>query len=77
MKYIIRILLFVVIGFVSFGYYHKNSGNPEGDKWVGVGILIMALVLMPLFIYHRYNGKDLSKYKFKLNDQEEKNKEKQ
>jgi hypothetical protein len=76
MKYIIRILLFIVIGFVSFGYYHKNSGNTEGDKWIGIGILIMALVLMPLFIYHRYKGKDLNKYMFKLNGEEE-NKEKQ
>lgn len=76
MKYIIRILFFLFVGFVSFGYYHKNSGNTEGDKWVGIGILIMALVLMPLFVYHRYKGKDLNKYKFKLDNLEE-NKEKQ
>ena len=76
MKYIIRILLFLFIGFVCFGYYLKNSGNPEGDKWVGIGILIMALVLMPLFVYHRYKGKDLNKYRFKLGNEEEENKEK-
>lgn len=76
MKYIIRILVLTVICFVSFGYFHKNLGNPEGDKWVGIGILIMALVLMPLFVYHRYKGKDLNKYRFKLGNEEE-NKEKQ
>lgn len=77
MKYIIKILVLTVICFVSFGYFHKNSGNPEGDKWVGIGILIMALVLMPLFVYHRYKGKDLNKYRFKLGGEETENEEKQ
>jgi hypothetical protein len=71
MKNTIKTLLLIVICFVSFGYYHKNSGNPEGDKWVGIGILIMALVLMPLFVYHRYKGKDLNRYKFKQGNEEE------
>lgn len=62
MKYLIRILVLVVICFVSYGYYFKNQGNDAGDKWVGIGVLIMSLVLMPLFIYHRYKGKDLNQY---------------
>ena len=77
MKYLIRLLVLTVICFVSYGYFHKNQGNIEGDKWVGIGILIMSLVLMPIFIYHRYKGKDLNKYMFKSAPEEDENIENQ
>jgi uncharacterized membrane protein YukC len=62
MKYLIRLLVLAVICFVSYGYFYKNQGNEEGDKWVGIGIMIMALVLMPVFIYHRYRTKNAKDY---------------
>lgn len=40
--------------------------NPgRGDKFIGIGVLILAFALMPLFLYHRYKGKDLSKYRLR------------
>lgn len=77
MKYLVRILLVIVLGFISFGYYHKNNGSAEGDKWVGIGILILALVLMPLFIYHRYKGKNLNDYMYKIGDEKKEDTENQ
>ena len=77
MKYIIRILLAIVLGFIAFGYYHKNSGHEEGDKWIGIGILIMAFILMPLFIYHRYKNKNLNDYMFKTDKKDSENIENQ
>ena len=77
MKYLVRILLVIVMGFISFGYYHKNNGNTEGDKWIGIGILILALVLMPLFIYHRYKNKNLNDYMFKIDPKKEEDTENQ
>lgn len=77
MKYIIRILLLLIIGFIAFGYYHKNSGDLEGDKWIGIGILILALILMPLFIYHRYKNKNLNDYVFKIDGKKEEDTENQ
>ena len=62
MKYLLRFLLFTFIAFIIYGYFLKNSGSTDGDKWVGVGVLIMALVLMPLFIYHRYKNKNVKDY---------------
>jgi uncharacterized protein YxeA len=77
MKYIIRLLLFTVIGFIAFGYYHKNNGNAEGDQWIGIGVLILTLVLMPLFIYHRYKNKNINDYVINLNDQKKEDAENQ
>lgn len=62
MKYIIRIILVTIIGFIGYGYYLKNTGITDGDKWVGIGVLLIAFVLMPLFIYHRYKNKNVKDY---------------
>lgn len=77
MKYLIRFLVAVVIGFVSYGYFLKNQENTEGDKFVGIGILIMALVLMPVFIYYRYRTKNVKDYLYKPTLKEEENTENQ
>jgi len=62
MKTVLKIILLIVIGFVAFGYYMKGNNNGEGEKFIGIGVLLFAFILMPLFIYHRYNGRDLSRY---------------
>ena len=77
MKHILRSLLLIVFGFIIFGYYHKNRGSEEGDKWIGIGILILALILMPIFIYHRYKNKNLNDYVFKIDDKKEEDTENQ
>lgn len=77
MKYFLRFLIIAVIGFVSYGYFHKNQGNSEGDKWVGIGVITLALVLMPVFVFHRYKNKNVKDYMFKLPEKEDKNTENQ
>lgn len=77
MKYIIRILLFIVLGFISLGYYLKNNGSTEGDKWVGIGVLLLAFVLMPVFIYHRYRNKKLKDFELNFNFKDDKDAENQ
>ena len=62
MKTILKIILVIVIGFVAFGYYMNSNNNGEGEKFIGIGVLLFAFILMPIFIYHRYNGRDLSRY---------------
>ena len=74
MKNVLRILLAVILGCIAFGYY-LNHGNPgSGEKYIGVGVLLLAFILMPLFIYHRYKDKDLSSYSFK-NQSKDRNEE--
>lgn len=62
MQIILRSVLVIVIGLVAFGYYVNFTDEGGGEKFIGIGVLIFAFVLMPLFIFHRYNGKDLSRY---------------
>ena len=71
MKIIIRIVLLTVIVLIAFGIYTNTGSEGEGEKLIGIGVVVFAFVLMPLFIYHRYNGKDLSKYSMRNMFQEE------
>lgn len=62
MKTILKLILAIILILVVFGFYTNSHNEGEGEKFIGIGVLIFAFVLMPLFIYHRYNGKDLSRY---------------
>ena len=77
MKYVIRILFFIVLAFIGYGFYIKNTIGDVGDKWVGIGVLISALVLMPIFLWHRYKNKKLEDYMFKFDKKKEENTENQ
>ena len=65
MKVFLRAILIIVIGFVAYGYYINGENLEEGEKYIGIGVLIFAFILMPLFVYHRYRNKDLRNYSFK------------
>ena len=65
MKIALRIIMALIFGFALFGFYTNSVNEGEGEKFIGIGVLLFAFVLMPLFIYHRYNGRDLSKYSLK------------
>lgn len=65
MKAVLISILVVVLGFVAYGYYVNIEKLAEGEKFIGIGVLIFAFILMPLFIYHRYKNKDLRNYSFK------------
>lgn len=63
MKYFIRILFIIDILLICIGYFFKlNGDHVTGDRWVGIGILSAAFVLMPAFIYHRWKGKNVKDY---------------
>lgn len=75
MKFVLSTILVLVLVVLGYGFYLKNTGDLNGEIVIGIGVLIIAFILMPLFIFHRYKNKDLSN--FKLNnfmDKEEKNK---
>ncbi len=64
MKIVLKIILFIVLALIVFGFYTKSQGE-EGDKFIGVGVLVLSFILMPLFIYHRYKDKNIKDYSFK------------
>ena len=57
MKKILIGLIVTIACLISFGYFQKNNGL-IGDKWIGIGILLVAFVLMPLFLYSRFKNKE-------------------
>ncbi len=65
MKIVLRIILVFVFGFIVYGFHTNSISEGEGEKFIGIGVLMFAFFLMPLFIYHRYNGRDLSRYSLK------------
>ena len=64
MKFVLSTILIFVLGMLTYGFYIKNSGDVQGEIIIGISVLIVAFVLMPLFIYHRYKNKNLSDFKF-------------
>jgi hypothetical protein len=58
MKKILVGLLVVVLSLISFGYYEK-SNQLNGDKWIGIGILILTFIVIPIFLYSRFKNKEV------------------
>ncbi|MEZ4786659.1 MAG: hypothetical protein R2790_01955 [Flavobacterium haoranii] len=73
MKYILQILLVVFFCLLGYGSYLNSEIAKSGDKWIGIGVLLIAFGIMPLFIIHRYKKSKLKEY---LNSQLDKNSEK-
>ena len=79
MKYLISTILIVILGMLIYGFYVKSTGDFNGEIIVGIAVLLIAFVLMPLFIFHRYKDKDLSEFRLdewfeKLKENEKKHK---
>lgn len=64
MKSILIFLLVTILGILIYGYYVKSSGDPNGEIVIGIGVLAIAFIFMPLFIYHRYKNKNLKDFTF-------------
>ncbi len=64
MKIALKIILATVIAFILFGYYTNSQNTGDGEKFIGIGVLIFSFILMPLFVYHRYKNKNLADYSF-------------
>ncbi|MVO10168.1 hypothetical protein GOQ30_13430 [Flavobacterium sp. TP390] len=73
MKYILIVLLVLFFSFLGYGSYLNSEIAKSGDKWIGIGVLIIAFGIMPLFILHRYKKSKLKEF---LNSQLDKNREK-
>jgi len=64
MKFVLSTILVLVIGMLTYGFYVKSNGDTNGEIIVGISVLMVAFVLMPLFIYHRYKNKKMSDFTF-------------
>ncbi|MDD3721589.1 MAG: hypothetical protein PHW92_03740 [Lutibacter sp.] len=64
MKFVLIFILAIALGMLGVGFYLKNAGNGNGEIVIGLGVLMVAFILMPLFIYHRYKNKNLKDFTF-------------
>lgn len=65
MKLVIKILAISIIIAIGVGFYYRmNNAMLLGDRIIGIAVLTSAFVLMPIFLYVRWNGKKLSDYTF-------------
>ena len=65
MKTGLRIILLMVFGLIGYGLYLNSDEAGSGEKFIGIGVMLFAFILMPLFIYYRYKDKDLRNYSLK------------
>ncbi|MBI9040996.1 hypothetical protein [Lutibacter sp.] len=64
MKFVLRFLLIVIIGTLTYGFYVKNNGDTNGEIIIGISVLAIAFIFMPIFIYHRYKNKNIKDFTF-------------
>lgn len=57
---ILAILILIAIG-VGF-YYRLNDDIILGDRIIGLAVLASTFILLPIFLYLRWNGKKLEDY---------------
>jgi len=67
MKLVFRILVVIFALGLASGFTMKHFGIEKNDVVIGVSMLGIAFILIPLFLYIRLQGKDLTKYSFKHN----------
>ena len=72
MKLLVKIILIAIMSLIAVGYYFKNTNNPKGEVFIGIGIMSIVFILMPLFLYSRYRDKKMTSfiYKHDENNQE-------
>ena len=57
MKIILKVLFFLSFLLILLGYILPKFTQINGTKLIGIGVLLFAFVLMPLFIYYRYKDR--------------------
>ena len=62
MKTVIKILFIIFLIWMIVGAYLLNTKHPKAQIIIGLGVLYMAFILMPLFIYYRYKDGKYKKY---------------
>lgn len=59
MKYIIALLAILSLGSISYGYFFEPE---NAQKFIGFGVLGVFFLVIPLFSYYRWKGKDVKDY---------------
>lgn len=62
MKYFIILLTFLAVIGVCYGFYIKPTQPESGDLYIGLSVVLGFIIVMPLFIYHRWKNRNVKDY---------------
>ena len=64
MKNTLRFSFLIVLISIFSGFYVRDFKKNEilGEKIIGSGVLFLVIILIPIFLYYRWKGKDIGDY---------------
>ena len=63
MRVFLNILFWSLIISLFYGLYLKEKEPSSlSEILIGFSVFVLSFLYLPIFLYHRYKGKDLSKY---------------
>tara|TARA_X000000368_G_C22740372_1_gene583574 strand:- start:351 stop:605 length:255 start_codon:yes stop_codon:yes gene_type:complete len=64
MKNTLRFSFLIVLISIFSGFYVRDFKKNEilGEKIIGSGVLFLVIILIPIFLYYRWKGKDIRDY---------------
>lgn len=62
MKLFIKVLAIIVVSLLGIGLYMQSKSMPQGEKIIGISVLLLTFVLLPFFLYYRFKNKNLKDY---------------
>ena len=64
MKNTLRFLFFLIIISLFTGFYIKNIVENDilGEKIIGSSVVFSIIIFLPIFLFHRWKGKDIRHY---------------
>lgn len=63
MRIFLNILFWSLIISLFYGLYLKEKeASNLSEILIGFSVFVLSFLYLPIFLYHRYKGKDLSKY---------------
>ena len=62
MKWFLRIFFVLVITNIIVGYIIREDDMALGEKWIGLTVATGFFIYMPIFLVHRWKGKQLKDY---------------
>ncbi len=62
MKHFLRFLFICIVISIAVGYYVRTDDYTTGNKIIGFTVLFGIFIFMPLFLYHRWKGKNYKDY---------------
>jgi hypothetical protein len=62
MKWFLRAFFVLIIANIIAGYVIRQKDMALGEKWIGLSVATGFFVYMPIFLVHRWKGKQLKDY---------------